>query len=88
MCTIHLAAMVHIIYILTENKTSILLSFFSFTTASLVARCDSKSLPDHSRVLIPLCMYEISRRDWPLHENQVNQKEKKRRRKYSGTCNI
>ena len=52
-CTIHLAAMVHIIYTLTENKTLILLSFFSFITASLAARCDSKSLPDNSRALIP-----------------------------------
>ena len=54
MCTIHLAAMVHMIYILTENKTLILLSLFSFITTSLAARCDTKSLPDHSRVLIPL----------------------------------
>ena len=57
MCTIHLAAMVHIIYTLTENKTPILLSFFSFTTASLAATCDSKTklLLDHSRVKSDKC---------------------------------
>ena len=52
MCAIHLAAMVHIIYTLTENKTPIL-RFFIFITASLAARCDSKLLPDHSKSVNP-----------------------------------
>ena len=60
MRAIHLAAMVHIIYTLTENKTPILLSSFaSFITASLAVRCDSKSLPDHSRALVPF-FYRVS----------------------------
>ena len=58
-CAIHLAAMVHIIYALTENKTRILLSSFSYITASLAVRCDSKSLPNHSRALVPF-FYRVS----------------------------